>query len=98
LKIDVHVHTKKCKQGDASTREISPQRFCDIVLATEVKIIAITNHNTFDIEQFNAINKEVGKDVQVWPGIELDIIEEGRRGHLLVIVSPSKAEAFSKKN
>jgi len=96
VKIDVHVHTKKCKQGDAATREIAPSRFRDIVLATEVKILAITNHNVFDINQYNEICAEVKNERQIWPGIELDIVEGGKRGHLLVIVSPSKAEEFSK--
>jgi len=96
MKIDIHVHTKKCKKGDAATREVSPSRFCEIVLATDVRIIAITNHNTFDIDQYNAIKKAIGKEVQIWPGIELDIKEEEKRGHLLVIVSPTKSEEFSK--
>ncbi len=96
MKIDVHVHTKKCKSGDAATREVSPSRFCEIVLATDVKIIAITNHNAFDLEQFNNIINAIDKEVQVWPGIELDIKDGENRGHLLVIVSPSKSEEFSK--
>lgn len=95
MKIDVHVHTKKCKQGDAAAREVSPSQFRDIVLATEVKILAITNHNTFDINQYNEIIEEVGAEIQIWPGIELDIIEDGQRGHLLVIASPNKSEEFS---
>ena len=45
MKIDVHVHTKKTKSGDANTREIDPKRFAEIVTLTDVKIIAITNHN-----------------------------------------------------
>ncbi len=96
MKIDVHVHTKKCKNGDSTTRNVSPSRFRDIVLATEVKIIAITNHNTFDIDQYNAMKEAIGKEVQIWPGIELDIVEEEKRGHLLLIVSPCRSEEFSK--
>jgi hypothetical protein len=34
-------------------------------------------------------------DAQVWPGIELDVVDDGARGHLLVIVSPDKAREFS---
>ena len=38
-----------------------------------MKILAITNHNVFDLQQFNQM--EVGLDgaVQIWPGIELEI-------------------------
>ena len=95
MKIDLHVHTKKCKKGDAHTREITPLQFRDIILATEVRITAITNHNVFDIDQFIAINEAVEGKVQVWPGVEFDIEEDGKRGHLLVIVSPKKSEEFA---
>ena len=88
MKIDIHVHTRKTKQGDAPTREITPEKFSKIVLSTDVKILAITNHNVFDLQQFNQM--EVGLDgaVQIWPGIELDVIDDGKRSHLIVIVSP----------
>lgn len=95
MKIDIHTHTKKCKSGDAPTREISSADFCETILSTEVRIIAITNHNVFDLNQFDEIETCLGKDAQVWPGIELDILESEARGHLLVIVSPKWARDFS---
>lgn len=96
MKIDIHTHTRKCKSGDAPSRDISPEDFCETVLSTEVKIIAITNHNFFDLDQFTKIESGLNGEVQAWPGIELDILEESVRGHLLVIVSPTKANIFSK--
>lgn len=96
MKIDIHTHTKKCKSGDPYTREIAPADFCDIILSTDVRIIAITNHNTFDLAQFLEIRSHMGDDAQVWPGAELDVVEnDSRRGHLLVVVSPTKAIEFS---
>ena len=95
MKIDIHTHTRKCKSGDAPSREISPKDFCETVLATEVGIVAITNHNVFDLDQFVAIKAGFAGAVQVWPGIELDILSAGVRGHLLVIVSPDVAPRFS---
>lgn len=95
MKIDIHTQTKKCKSGDAPAREISPENFCEAILSTEVRIIAITNHNYFDLDQYTVIETSLGGEVQVWPGIELDILEEGSRGHLLVIVSPKQAKNFS---
>ena len=95
MKIDIHTHTKKCKSGDAPTREISAENFCETILSSDVRIVAITNHNVFDLNQYNAIATRLGKDVQVWPGIELDIQEDASRGHLLVIVSPTLAKEFS---
>ena len=95
MKIDIHTHTKKCKSGDASTREITPADFCEKILSTEVRIIAITNHNVFDLDQFEEIETRLSENAQVWPGIELDILDDGVRGHLLVIVSPRSAKEFS---
>ena len=76
-------------------REISPTDFCETMLSTEVRIIAITNHNVFDLDQFEKIQTRLGKDAQVWPGIELDVLDLNLRGHLLVIVSPKSARKFS---
>lgn len=95
VKIDIHVHTKKVKKGDPATREISPERLSEIVMSTDVKIIAITNHNKFDLKQYNQILEQLDGAVQVWPGIEIDVLEKGRSAHLLVIVSPGKREDFS---
>ena len=95
MKIDIHTHTKVCKSGDAPTREISPENFCEAILSTEVGIIAITNHNLFDLDQYTGIETILDKEAQVWPGIELDILEEESKGHLLVIVSPTLAKNFS---
>jgi predicted ATPase len=97
MKIDIHTHTKKCKSGDAPTREISPEDLCEKILSTEVRIVAITNHNVFDLDQYREIETGFREEVQVWPGIELDINEGGSRGHLLVIVSPTLAKDFSEK-
>ena len=59
--------------------------------------MAITNHNHFDLEQYQQINNKVQDTCQIWPGIELDIVEEGRRAHLIVITNPSNVEQFSQK-
>ncbi len=95
MKIDIHTHTKKCKSGDAPTREVTPEVFCNTVLSTDVKVIAVTNHNVFDLPQYQAIQERIGKDAQVWPGVELDVYEGDVRGHLLVIISPDLAPKFA---
>lgn len=85
----------KCKSGDAPTREIVPVDFCEAVQSTEVGIVAITNHNVFNLDQFTEIVEIMNGNIQVWPGVELDVHDEGSRGHLIVIVSPKMAEGFS---
>lgn len=95
MKIDIHTHTKKFKSGDAPTREITPADFYETIQKTEVGIFAITNHNAFDLNQFEEILEIIEENAQVWPGVELDVDENGIRGHLIVIVSPKLAKAFS---
>lgn len=97
MKIDIHTHTKKCKQGDSENRNISPERFDEVIRLTDVKILAITNHNHFDLEQYEAIKTKVQDTCQIWPGIELDIVENSRRAHLIVIPNPRFVNDFNDK-
>ena len=95
MKIDLHCHTKKCKQGDGAEREVSPNDFAEIMRDAEVGIAGITNHNCFDLDQFKNL-VEASKDIcQVWPGVEFDIASEERDWHLIVICDPEICEEFS---
>ncbi|HEY1870569.1 MAG TPA: hypothetical protein VGG71_05885, partial [Chitinophagaceae bacterium] len=97
MKIDIHVHTRKIKSGDAETRNINAERFGEIIENLDVGILAITNHNHFDKVQFAAFEIAAAGHCQIWPEIELDILEDDKRAHLIVIANPKKAEAFDKK-
>ncbi|MDW7669846.1 MAG: hypothetical protein SCJ93_13565, partial [Bacillota bacterium] len=96
MKIDIHSHTKKIKSGEVDTRNINSDKLCEILKLTEVGILAITNHNHFDLEQYNSINEKCNEFCQIWPGVELDIMEEERKGHVIIIVNPSEASEFCK--
>jgi predicted ATPase len=97
MKIDIHTHTKKIKQGDSESRNINVENFIDIINKTEVKILAITNHNHFDFEQYEMFKYGVDGVCQIWPGIELDVVEEERKAHLIVIVNPINAKKFESR-
>lgn len=97
MKIDIHTHTKKIKTGDAETRNVTPTRFNEIIRNTDVKILAITNHNHFDKVQYEEIHNLVKDVCQIWPGIELDILEDEQKAHLLVIANPKMATEFDLK-
>jgi len=97
MKIDIHTHTKKVKQGDSDNRNVDVSKFTDIINKTDVKILAITNHNHFDYEQYSQFKSSVDGNCQIWPGVEFDILEDGRRAHLITIVNPKNAEAFGRK-
>ena len=103
MKIDLHCHTKKIKTGDANTRNVTKKIFFEKICQAEVKIVAITNHNAFDYEQYKEF-KDISKGYcDIWPGIELDIIGKtdengkGKRGHLIVIANPKNVELFNKQ-
>ncbi len=97
MKIDIHAHTIKVKQGDSESRNVDVLKFTDIISKTDVKILAITNHNHFDYEQYFQFKNSVDGICQIWPGVEFDILEEGRKAHLITIVNPKNAEAFDKR-
>ena len=62
----------------------------------DIKIVAITNHNYFDLNQYNEFSESVKETTMVWPGIELDIEQTPKDGHMIVICDPKNKEEFSK--
>ncbi len=96
MKIDIHVHTKKIKSGDPDGRNINETKFNETIRLTDVKILAITNHNHFDINQYKRFHDLVEDTCQIWPGVELDVIDDSKRAHLIVIANPKNAERFDK--
>ncbi|HBW13294.1 MAG TPA: histidinol phosphatase [Proteiniclasticum sp.] len=94
MKIDLHCHTKKTKQGDGKARNVTPELFRKKIELADVKIVAITNHNAFDYEQYQILQSTVQDICQVWPGVEIDVIGESRY-HLIVVTKPDEAFRFS---
>ena len=98
MKIDFHCHTIKSKSEESEERNVSVNLFKEKVLLSGVKIIAITNHNIFDKDQYYEFKAAVKDNCQIWPGIELDVIgQSGANGHLILIANPDDVEEFSKK-
>jgi len=65
MKIDIHTHTKKVKQGDSDHRNIDADGFLEIIKETDVKILAITNHNHFDHVQYVEFKNKVDGICQI---------------------------------
>lgn len=98
MKIDLHCHTKSTKQGDGISRNVTTELFKEKIINADVKILAITNHNLFDLEQYNELKDSVKDTCQVWPGIEIDVKgSSGNKFHLIVVANPSNVEIFSAK-
>ncbi len=94
--IDLHCHTRKARAGDGEGREVSDDLFVEKIKASGVEIVAVTNHNIFDSEQFLRLQDKIKGDCMLWPGVELDIGYGGAHDkyHLLVICNPKNIDGF----
>jgi len=88
-KIDLHIHTKPTI-SDAHF-EFSLDKLKGYVDQLKIDCIAITNHNLFDLDQFNTIDDVL--NIDVLPGIEIDLED----GHLLLISENNDLAEFSRK-
>ena len=61
MKIDLHCHTKAIKKGDGRGRNVTPELFKSKIENADIKIVAITNHNAFDLEQYKCLMAAVFK-------------------------------------
>lgn len=96
--VDFHCHTKNIKSGDGPGREVSIEVFANKIASSRVELIAITNHNSFDQVQFNALKESVKEHCKVWPGVELDIrSDKNERYHLIVICNPKNTLRFDEQ-
>jgi len=91
-KIDLHIHTISTVSDYDFDFDLSKLK--EYVNKLEIDCIAITNHNTFDFNQFNIIKDNL--EIVVFPGIEIDL----EKGHLLLIsdnTDLSEINDFAKK-
>lgn len=83
-KIDLHTHTISTISDYAFDFDLS--KVIEYVDKLKIDALAITNHNVFDIKQYNEIRNSL--KIPVFPGIEIDL--EG--GHLLLITDIDEFE------
>ena len=94
MRIDLHTHTQNLKKGDGPGRVISPEDYVRTMLKEGVGIASITNHNKFDLEEFNEVSRQNG-DLIIFPGIELDVKIGDKRRQVIIIANPSIKDTFS---
>lgn len=82
-KIDLHTHTVPTESDSFFEFELS--KLVEYVDKLKIDALAITNHNTFDLKQYNKIRRSL--EIVVFPGIEINL----DNGHILII---SSAEEF----
>jgi len=83
-KIDLHTHTVSTVSDYPFDFDLSKVK--GYVDKLKIDALAITNHNVFDINQYNQIRNSL--TIPVFPGIEIDL--EG--GHLLLITDTDEFE------
>jgi hypothetical protein len=91
-KIDLHIHTVAAPNGKDAEFIFDVSKFKEYVDVTGLDVVAITNHNLFDLEQFNEIVMGL-QGTKVFPGIEIDYED----GHLLFIAENENLEDFNDK-
>lgn len=83
-KIDLHTHTVSTVSDYDFDFDLSKVK--EYVDKLKIDALAITNHNMFDLNQYNQIKNSLS--ITVFPGIEIDL--EG--GHLLLITDTDEFE------
>jgi len=89
MKFDLHCHSLAIKKSEKNTRTIpdnneSYEKFLQVRIEKNVNVIAITNHNHFDLIQFNKIKQakiQINDDILILPGAELDILDSNGKSH-----------------
>ncbi|MBB3171011.1 hypothetical protein [Parvibacter caecicola] len=95
MRIDLHCHTNKTKSGDPVSRNVDKELLCKKAELAGVDLIAITNHNDFDFEQYQDFSNQ---DICiVWPGVELDGISKNasKAFHVIVVADPAEVDSFN---
>ncbi|MCP4992024.1 MAG: phosphotransferase [Colwellia sp.] len=88
-KIDLHLHTIPTISDANFTFSLA--KLNEYVNSAELDAIAITNHDMFNLEQFNEIVQEL--NCVVFPGIEINL----DNGHILLISENENLEEFQLK-
>ena len=68
-RIDLHIHTKPANYENKF--DFSIDKMVEYVNNLKLDIIAITNHNLFDRNNFDEIKRNI--NIKVFPGVEIDI-------------------------
>jgi chromosome segregation protein len=89
VRADFHLHTRADKEfryvGE-SNRFVSS--YIDALEAAGTRLAVITNHNKFDLDEFNALRRRARKSgIGVLPGVELSVKDGANGVHTLVVFS-----------
>ncbi len=89
VRADFHLHTKADKefQFDPNGSDFI-EDYIERLKSNKIRIGVITNHNKFDLVEFNALRKRAKKEgIYLLPGIELSVNDGSNGVHTLIIFS-----------
>ena len=85
-KVDLHIHTIVTDKDTDFSFDLDKMQL--YVEKSKLDAIAITNHNMFDIEQFNSIKEKL--NISIFPGVEVDV----ENAHMIVIADERDLDKF----
>lgn len=91
-RIDLHIHTV-ATPSDSKGFEFDPEVLKEYVSSAKLDAIAITNHNGFYRDNYDAVKDTL--DIPVFPGAELNISTAAAFGHVLVIADPDDIDELA---
>ena len=89
-KIDWHCHTQ-----EGSNECIPVEKVVERAKNNNLTHLAITDHNSCDA--VDLAKSYAGDDLKIIPGIELDAVIEGKRGHILCFYPDYQSSAFKEE-
>lgn len=97
VRVDFHLHTKADQEfrfeGDP---DYYSSNYVDAMVAADIRLGVITNHNKFNFEEFKSLRATAGKkNVALLPGVELSV-NDGHAGiHVLIVFSDAWIDSGS---
>jgi predicted ATPase len=89
MRADFHLHTKADRKFTYSGDEhFYNSAYVDALIAANIHIAVITNHNKFDIAEFKALRSTAkNKNIFLLPGVELSVNDGANGVHTLIVFS-----------
>jgi len=92
LNYDLHMHGRASKNKDGNVLDMSVSDFIDTMTRNSINVFSITDHNVFDTDYYNKIDKYLDENpniaIKYIPGAELDILidlENGKSNYLNIL-------------
>jgi len=92
LRADFHLHTKADKGTFKYNGEENDfvNAYVDKLTEQNIRLGVVTNHNKFDLEEYQAISKKARKEgIFILPGVELSVNDGANGVHTLIVFDPN---------